>query len=430
MAVKIGSPQDKFQFNNTYDIELTIKNLNYSRDVLQVVIGNSLITAYPVIELMLLVDVNDIHLEKLYGNDPIKLTITLKGYDNDFGSPGPSYTFDLMMIKGKFGLTEKAMDFPEQSQKERTPYTMTCLVRKPFQIMTTLVNEVYLGRSISQIFDDLASKVGARIAYDRDNLNSEIIDQVCIPPTTLYNIIKEHAPESNNLYDGFLDARFGLYPNPTATYCDFEGVVKIKNLTNKMKASQAFTIYHLPTKGKDIGEIISKCVDGKHFYTYDKIITEYAGPAKFGNIANSIKNVVKPKDSLSQIIEQNLEDIAKNNSISYFPNKQVSIPHNNSLNRQRFYVNDTGYEKTTTPFLSRYSRLMADLASISFRLEKNLRIFGLMEVGESVKLETNNLEYKDYEGKYILWSSSISFSREVDWISRARINLIRTNKYI
>jgi hypothetical protein len=53
-----------------------------------------------------------------------------------------------------------------------------------------------------------------------------------------------------------------------------------------------------------------------------------------------------------------------------------------------------------------------------------------MDVGECVKLNTQTVETKDFEGKYILWSSSIDFARIVEWASVAMINLIRTNKYI
>jgi hypothetical protein len=45
-----------------------------------------------------------------------------------------------------------------------------------------------------------------------------------------------------------------------------------------------------------------------------------------------------------------------------------------------------------------------------------------------VKFKPKTVEYADFEGKYILWSSEITFKRIGDWGAVARINLIRTNK--
>lgn len=431
MPVKIGSKPASFKYNKTYDIQLIIKDLDYSEDLMKVIITSSLATAYPAFEIVILVDQNDIILEKLYGDDPIKLTITLKAYDGDFGIPGQTYNFDLMMIKGDFSLTERPVMAKEEMQKERTFYKLVCLPRTAFKVMTTIVNDVFVNTTIGGIISQLSSKVGTRIFYDIYGENTTQIDQVVIPPTTLYNVIKEHQPGSSNSYDGFLDSKFGLFSGVPGVFCDYTGVVRIKNLTSKMQKGQSFTVYHLPTSGiQNFTEILNSCNDGKHFYTYDKLSTENAWPSKFGNLASTINSIVKPKDKLYSILTHNLEKIGQDSSISYFPNVKIGLPHNGSLERTRYITDETGNELDETSFISKHARAMSDLASVSFRIEKNFDIFGFMDVGECVKLNTQTIETKDFEGKYILWSSSIDFSRMAEWASVAMINLIRTNKYI
>lgn len=432
MPIKVGSEKQQFKFNKTYDIELIIKDLDYSMDILKVDIYNSLATAYPVYEILLMIDSDDIAIEKLYGDDSMRLIITLKAYEGEMGMAGPKYEFGLMLLKGDFDLTVKPNVTEDFKQKERTFYKMTCVDKRAFKTMTSLVNEVYIGSTVEEIVYNLCSKVGARVAFD-DNANTTSIDQVCIPPTTLYNIIKEYNPNSSNLYDGYLDGRFGLFKEGVpGVYCNSRGTVVIKNLSRKMKMNQEFTIYHLSGNLDNIADIINLCenTEGKNFYTYDSLLTEYAGSARFATVASSINHVVKPNNRLSDIITQDLNNIGKNNSLAYFPNKQVDLPHDGNIERKRYYTEDTGYNTETSSFLSRYGRAMADLSTVSLNLEKNLNIFGLMEVGEAVKINTFAIEKKDLEGKYILWSSKLEFSRGIEWKSVARINLMRTNKYI
>ena len=54
-----------------------------------------------------------------------------------------------------------------------------------------------------------------------------------------------------------------------------------------------------------------------------------------------------------------------------------------------------------------------------------------MKVGEPVKLRCRTLEYTPLEGKYILKYSDLNFTRQAaDWMSTARISLMRTNQYV
>ena len=52
--------------------------------------------------------------------------------------------------------------------------------------MATIVNDVFIAKTVRQIIQELVAKAkGATLQYDAEGENTEIIDQVIIPPTTL-----------------------------------------------------------------------------------------------------------------------------------------------------------------------------------------------------------------------------------------------------
>lgn len=408
-----------------YDLQLKIKDLDYSADLTGVTIVSSLSTAYQIIVLNLLLDTNDIILEDIFGKDPLKLSVKLMAQDE---IPHDSIDFELLYISSEFKASTKTQ-LSEGYQKDRTPISISTICRTPFKIMNTLVNEVYINKTIREIIEDLAKKIGTEITYDTDGENTEIINQVCIPPTTFYKIIKEYNQNSLDIFDGYLDQRFGLFNGAPGIFCQYDGKIYIKNLTKKLDKSQTFTIYQLSENG-DNQEIIDKSLDGENFYTYDSINTNFSGNTKFIILAPLLKHIVKPKDTLSFIIDQSLSNVIENYSCVY-ENKNVEVDSDISTStRIRYYNEDTGNEKIETQFNSRIGRSVSDLATISINIEKNLPILNLMNVGECVKFNSGILEYVDFTGKYILWSSEINFNKEGEWQCTCGVNLIRTNRKI
>ena len=416
-----------FTPNKTYDLQVKVKDLDYTNDMISVVFSSSLSTAYQVVTLTFNIDPNEVIVEDLFGKDPIKLNITLL---REQQYPGPRIDIELMYISSSFQLTQKD-EMSTQFQKDRTILTIITVVRQAYTIMNTLVNRVFIGTDLSSIISSLASDVGTTIDYATDGQNTEAIDQVCIPPTTLYKVIKEHTRNDPDVFDGYLDQRFGLFDGVPGVFCQYDGKVYVKNLTANLKKSQTFTVYELAhTKDQKMLErIMDEAMDGKTFYTYDTIETDYAGNAKFAKLGTSLKHLVRPSDTLTATISQELETVAKDYSLLF--QGQTSAPRlyiDSAVNRTRYYNEDSGFNEIETIFNSRYARTIADLSTISINLERNLPVLSLIEVGECVKFKPMTIEYSDFEGKYILWSSQINFVRPGDWETTATINLVRTNK--
>jgi len=411
-----------------YDIQMTIKNLDFTNDLRSVRIVSSLSTAYQVVLLELLADPSDFILQDIFGTDPIKLNVRYLGQPG--APPMEQVDLELMYAKADSKIVQKQETPETVLQKERTPFIIPTVCRKPFKTMSTIVNEVYTGVTLRQILEDLAGKVNVSLEYDSDGENKQLIDQVCIPPTTFYKIIKEESNVGPDEFDGYLDKRFGLFEGVPGVFCQHDNKLYIKNLTKKLNKNQTFTVYQLSAGGERNEKIIDKSIDGKNFYTYTEIDNDFSANAKFAIMAPTLRYVIKPSNKLYYIIEQDLKTICANYGLIY-KNKTIQVdPDISTETRVRYYNDDTGYSLSSTQFDSRVARIMSDLATVSIDLERNLPILNLMNVGEPVKFDTRAADYVDLSGKYILWSSELVFNKSGEWQSVARINLIRTNKKI
>jgi hypothetical protein len=412
--------------NKMYEVKVKIKDLDYTNDLISLTLSSSLSTAYQVIELMFSLDPNDIITEDIFGGEPIKLTITLYR-EQDY--PGPQVDIELLYLNASFQLTQKD-EMSQQQMKDRTLFSVTTVARKPFQTMSSLVNDVFLNTTLDSVINSLASDIDTTVSYDSDGQNTTAIEQVCIPPTTFYKIIKEYNKANEDMFDGFLDQRFGLFSGVPGVFCQYDNKVHIKNLSSRVQKNQTFTVYQLAgqTDSKLADKIYDESLGGDVFYTYDIIQTEYAGNARFAELGYDIHQIVKPKDALTNTVSLNLDTVAQNNSLLYSKNNK-SLFLDSVVKRTKYYNEDTGNESDTHLFESRFGRTLSTLSSISLNLERNLPVLNLIEVGECVKFKPFTIEYADFEGKYILWSSVIKFVREgPTWATTAQINLMRTNK--
>jgi hypothetical protein len=426
MAEEFKSPVEgaKFVPVETYEIRVAIGELDYTSDLISANFKSSLSTGYQTMNLVFELDPTDIILYELYGGQEIKVAIILKRETSEMG---PRIDLDLVLITSNFLLNEKQTE-SSTKQKDRGILSVRTVVRPAYQIINSLVNAVFIGKDLNSIITSLATSVGAKkLVFDSDGRNNSPIDQVCIPPTTFYKIIKEYDRNNPEVFDGFLDQRFGLFNGVPGVFCQFDKTVYIKNLTSKMNKSPVFTIYQMAsdTEVKRMEEIIKKSTDGKTFYTYDTIHTDYSANAKFASLGSNINHVIKPKDTLSAIFNQNLETVAGTYGLIY-QNKKIF--KNSAIDRKKYYNEDTGNETEQTIFNSRFARQVADLSTISINLERNLPVLDLIQVGECVDFKPLIVDYLNLSGKYILWSVDIMFTRPSTWETVASVNLIRTNK--
>ncbi len=411
-----------FNPQSTYFFSVKISGIDFTEDLRQISIVSSLTTAYQIITLTFLTDVDDIISERIFGKDPIKLTATLQGRDE---IPSEQINFELMFIDSNQQQPNK-QQMSTGIQSERTPLQITTICRQPFKTMMTNVNDIFEGATIQNIIESLVSNfTDASLELDTQNINTDIIPQVIIPPTSLYKVIKEYDPINN---DGVLDKYFGIYNGVPGVFCRHDNTIFIKNLTHRLKQSQTFNIYQLTTDGNN-QDIINKSTDGKNFYTYHPLKSTYQGNAKMANDAAIQNYIVNPRDRLSHVITRNFTQDAEDYSITYKNPTTYTDPI--MANRTKYIIGQAGNDYSETFAISQTSKQLSNLSIVRINIEREMPLFNLMEIGEPVKLITRSLEYVELSGKYILASSSLNFNRNgPDWESTAELTLSRSNKII
>jgi hypothetical protein len=399
----------------SYDFQLFIKDRDYTPDLQRVSIATSITAPWQTIIFDFFIDANDMILDRIYGQDPIKLNIRLLGSN---GIPIEQIELDLMYVDSNYDLIMKSTN-PQKDMKDRSKVEVITVCRKPFQTMTTVVNSLYYDSDIQSVINNLVDKrisTGAALNYDGQGGNPEKIDQILIPPTTFHQAIR------------YLDHYFGVYNGLMGFFCLWDNTIYLKNLTKKPSTSHTFTIHQLTTDAKE-RDIVTAPADGKTFYTYKNVETSYMGNSIIAVTAPTAKFIVKPKDTLSHTIDIDMNSfatqygiIAKNKKI-FFDNEAIGS------NRQRVYNEHTGYEKTESFINANLSKEIAEMSLIYISLNsKNVSLLNLMHVGESVKFNSKVSDYVQLTGKYILKSSELSFERLREWEVYADLNLIRTNK--
>lgn len=409
--------------SQTYDIEIKIKDLDYTNDLRSLKIISSLASPYPVFEFTLVVDPDDVVLEGLFGEDIIKLTLMSVGRDEALQE---ELDMKLMLLDTDQPLGGgKQLELNEQ--KNRTKLTFMAVCVDSFKTITSNVNEVFLNNNIKGVIQQLVSDyTNAELKMDSEGANQENIPQLVIPPTTLYRVIKEKGHRT--YMDGYLDNQFGLFDGIPAVYCTYDNILKIMNLTKRMKKSQDITIYQLSEDG-DHKKIYDKSIEGESYYTYTEIKNTYSGNSKFSSLSKNIRHIVKPSDKLYHIIEQDLNDVVANYG-TIDKNKKVQFNKDLS-NRTRYNISNSGHEESEIFANSDVASLIGNMSSIEIGVERMLYIEPLLNVGSVVKFDPEKINYIDYEGKYILYSTLVNFSREgPDWSPTCNIKLVRTNKTI
>ena len=403
--------------NQSYDIQMIIGDLDYSNDLTRIQIVSSINTAYQIVTIDLTLDQQDVLYKRLYGKDPIKLIIRCLGHSGNKGEHElEKITFELMQISDVSVVSTSAKNLTG-THKELSSVSLVTVPRKPFVTMMSMVNSIFSGKTPYEILTTLVKKTKASINFDTTNMNKTRIDQVLIPPMTLYRAIS------------YIDYQFGIYRGGPSNYgfCQYDNTVTIFNLNKKINSDIAFTVYH--TAIGAINEDFAKDInDGKKYITYTNLESEYSGNSKICNIPKNITYIMKPKNSLYSKLKLDFNDICVSNGV--YSGKQPEIYHDDILDdRELIITNHTGDDQSTSFAKSNMSRTTIDFATMVIHLNKNMQIANLLRVGEAVSLETQTAEYIDLSGNYIMKASEIVFDRSArNWAVGAKLILNRTNK--
>lgn len=403
----------------TYRIELIIDGKSYTQELTRIKIRSSMEMPYQNVDLFLSIDPGDVIQKQLFGQNSITLQVTLLGFES---KTEETFSFELMYLSSESDLMMKPIEPPEQDQKDFRMFFIPTVCRTAYKTMLTAVNEIYPSPSMKDsrpalIAYDLIKKAGGMPHVDfGSGMNNTPIDQLVIPPNTLSNSID------------YLDRTYGIYNGPKSLWCSFDNNVHLINLNTEMQSSEFFTVYYLASSGDN-----SKYFESNNptlYYTHDNILASYRGNAIFSYMAPTSRYIVKPRDVLYSIIQTNLETIAKENSTASKKSAEILFDRT-GLGKERisFYGDYTGYDKDDSFIKASHGSILYDLSNLVITLKSRLPVLNLLEVGGATLFESISPIYKEYNGRYILKASDISFIKAgKTWESSARIFLNRTNR--
>ena len=395
----------------TYDFTLRIGETDYSIYLNRVEIRTAVTIPYQHIFLDILMDPREVLLEDLFGQQPIKLIIRLKGKEPEMLE---QIIFDLMYIntEGEFTPVETSY---ESDQMERSIVRLKTICSKPYQTMSTMVNRIFYNQTPSSIITSLFEGTGAELNYDVAGRSTLAIDQLLIPPTTLYRVVK------------YLNKTYGIFDGPLGFHCSFDNKVKIQNLAAKPRSAQKFSLYLLATNQDNTK--IYESDDPGSFYTKVGITSAYQANSIFAAAAPTRRYIVKPRNTLYKTIDINLQSFSKTygvieknnpsiyyNSVTIDPEKRIS-----------YHKDQTGYDTDQTFINSNLSSIVLDMAVATTQISGNLPTLNLMEVGEMVKIISHTDVDLKLGGSYILKASDVLFTKQTTWESAANMYLSRTN---
>jgi len=389
---------------------LKVGNIDLTPDLVSLRIITSIDLPYQTFMLQLFYDPNSMILNEIYGQKPIKLIINLLA-TNRF--PLETTIFELMYLESEMEL-EMQISVPQNIQKDRKPVVITAVPRAAYKTMNYYTNSTYLSKTLNEVISDLVSPTNATLRYDSEGRNNLTIDQLLIPPNTLYK----------NLW--YVDKTWGLFKGVPAIFCSYDNVVHIKNLSKKMNRNQKFTIYQL-SLDQDNTEIIEKCTDGKSFYTTENIKTSYKGNTIVALLAPKQRAIVKPSDRLYYMFETTLTDVAKEYGV-IAKNDKIHFDDLLSTESRISTISAVGYDLDDTFFITSVTQQLANVTDLGIRITGSLHILNLMEVGEPIQVVSKITDKTNILGKYILSTSEIAFDRVKTWETSASLHLIRTNR--
>lgn len=400
--------------NTSYEFYLLIGNKDYSNDLVRLSIRSSIVTPYENILLELFLDSTELLYEEIYGQNKIQLSIILKG---ETTYPDQRFDVDLMFLRIQ---TDYRMQRSTRTQLgeqiERKPILIETVARNAYKSMSSQVNNIYTGKTPYEIISDLVSKVTTKpkLEYDTNNRSKLSIDQLLIPPTTLYRAIN------------YLDKTYGVFYGNMSVQCSFDNTIMIQNLSKKIQSDQALTIYQLATDSDQTAILESN--DPTKFYTKEKVELVNRGNSIVSGVGPTRKFIVKPNNQLFNTVEKDTNNTTVTNGIVSKQTATTKIYYDTEvINRTVYHTNQTGYNTDDTFATAKITGETQDISILSIGLQHNLPILNLVKTGSSVNFVTHISDYKPLGGMYVLKTSEIGWIRSKVWESWARLYLMRAN---
>lgn len=397
-------------------VQLFIEDNDYSDKLRRVRIVNTLSHVYPFVLLDLFVDAKEIMLDKIYGQTPLNLKITIE----DIDEIKEEIDLELLYVQSSIDMMIENQQ-GETNQVDRSMTQILTICRQPYKTMTTLVNDVFENKTIREIADSITtSATSATFEMSRKGENAEKIDQVLVPPISYEKALR------------YLDDTFGFFNGPMSPFCRYDNTVFVRNLSAQVKEKAAIVVYYIATDDPEANKIMRECSDGEKFYSFYPARSQYIANSKMTVIAPNLHYIVKPSDRLFSQIDLNMADISKQYGVA--SNQKAVLFDEEAIDREKYITTHTGYStdsKNSNVFaISTLSKIVANLSSLNLTLSGKMFLKNFMEPGASAEFIPKTAEYTPLTGRYIIKATDITLRqvRNKEWKTSVNVYLIRTHK--
>ena len=405
-----------------YDIQFFIGDEDFSGALNRVEITASIDHIMNLVLIQFSAEPSTILQNQIFGKEEITLIITMTSIDTNGGKSEPIEKIETKLITLKTDFPVNPKDYKHQenlpaheaSYQPRT-ITIICSPQTPFKYMYTPVNKIVendSGKTPITIVSDLADEFleGVTKTVETENSNNVPPTQLLIPPQPFASAIK------------YINRKYPLY-NGSAPFIFFridDNSLCIWDLRSKLNTKNEYTVILLSGGIKEEEEIgTTPGVERDRYFTSNPIQTDYSGNLKYVRSAYNNTFISHPPDDLYELIDVNLDDVFKKNALT---TKTSSIYINDDLKKLTRYhpsvsltesVADGKNTRTDdTPLRQYVSNQIKNPSKVLITVDGgNLPFIKLSRVGVRMEIESNQEEYANYKGFYIVSKAMLTWDK-------------------
>lgn len=403
-----------------YDIDFKVDDFDLKMNLESVRILGSIWSVYHTVIVKFRLDSLEILENELYGQKECKITIKEMTEDKELLE---QHELDLVVINSySSGLPKRSNASEQEKHHALHDYHMyVCVPKKPYENMTQIINYLAQDTDAKSPYDaanDLINK------YIKDS-QKELLDKNK-NDTKLYQIAIPPQPFSSAM--DYLNSRYAIFNGPMF-YANWfmDDTFCLWDLSKKIEENEEYTI-HVLARGDKAEEDAIKEASEDSFYTYSNLrIKNNSGnmPAVKATFENVF--VLKPRDALYKIQKYKFDEVFQSNAPKTGSDLFVhdSVKKTKSVwSRNIFSAPEDGMASET----SNIAMNMLSASEIFFSLDRNLKFKNLLKYGTVIDLITEVADYVDYQGKYLVQTVHLHFSKNrAAYIARCDLSCIRSN---
>ena len=405
-----------------YYVELTSNGKDLSQFCVSIRIVNSINNVWPIIDLTLEVDNQDIIDNDLYGQQEFELSITLTREDGDHLDP-PT-VMKLLYLESDLDLPAK----PEVNigakydDHQRRSTLFRCVPYPAFNVMTSFVNRLWEEPTAKVPLDfvkellELRGYLSDAIIVDT-GYNDYKVNQLIVPPMTMKRAMD------------LIDEKFAIFKGPIFRYCNYAGKFLMWDLYEKMQANKGTPTlkyiklaaqYDSETKfwdqNKEVTANWGEVVTG-----HDEVETVHYPNSVIASYGHENIMITHPREDLYYLLKRGAPQVIEEQGIWH--DKDETKYFDDLESRKMYFSDSVGFENegytadySELPLTTRFGSAIKDMFNIRFLLKRNISLRRLMQVGEvcavDITSEHEKLPGKNYSGAYIIGSSDIVIDKE------------------